>query len=70
MLTEGRTNFNAKVNSIVLPDPNDPTKTVPNTTAQAALRQKEQIVVRYFKESYNIDFYTLQASAETAINSL
>ncbi len=70
MLTEGRTNFNAKVNSIVLPDPNDPTKTVPNTAAQAALRQKEQMVVRYFKESWNIDFYTLQTTAETAINAL
>ena len=70
MLTEGRANFNAKINSIVLPDPNDSTKTVPNTTAQAALRQKEQMVVRYFKESYNIDFYTLQATAEAAINAL
>lgn len=70
MLIEGRTNFNALVNGVVLPDPADPTKTVPNTTAQAALRQKEQVLVRYFKESWNIDIYALQARAETAINSL
>ncbi|PSR55224.1 hypothetical protein AHMF7605_17770 [Adhaeribacter arboris] len=70
MLIEGRTNFNTIVNSIVVTDPNDPTKSIPNAAAQAALRQKEQVIVRYFKEAWNIDFYTLQASAETAINSL
>ncbi|QNF32792.1 hypothetical protein HUW51_08630 [Adhaeribacter swui] len=70
MLIEGRTNFNTLVNGIVVRDPADPSKTIPNTTAQAALRQKEQIIVRYFKEAWNIDFYTLQANAENAINSL
>lgn len=70
MLIEGRTNFNNMVNGLVLPDPNDPTKRVPNTAAQAALRQKEQIIVRYFKESWNIDFYTLQLNAQAAINAL
>ncbi|RDC65751.1 zinc-binding metallopeptidase [Adhaeribacter pallidiroseus] len=70
MLIEGRTNFDAMVNGLVLPDPNDPTKTVPNTAARAALRQKEQMIVRYFKESWNIDFYTLQLNAQAAINAL
>ncbi|QMU30970.1 zinc-binding metallopeptidase [Adhaeribacter radiodurans] len=70
MMIEGRTNFDAIINNIKMPDPSDPTKTISNTRAQAALRQKEQIIVRYFKEAWNIDFYTLQTSAQTAINSL
>ncbi len=70
MLVEGKAGFNARINNIVLPDPADATKTIPNTTAQRALRQKEQVLVRYFKESWNIDIYALQATAETAINSL
>jgi substrate import-associated zinc metallohydrolase lipoprotein len=54
MLIEGRTGFNAMINGIVLPNPADPTQPLPNTTAQAALRAKEQLVVRYFKEAWNI----------------
>ena len=73
MLVEGRAGFNAMVNGIGYLDPNDPSKFIPgsvNTEAQATLRRKEQIIVRYFKESWNIDIYALQARAETAINSL
>lgn len=70
MLVEGKTGFDAMVNGIALPDPADPTKTIPNAAAQAILRRKEQIVVRYFKEAWNIDLYTLQATTEAAINAL
>ncbi len=70
MLIEGQAGFNAIVNGIVLRDPADPSKTIPNAAAQAALRTKEQLVVRYFKEAWNIDIYALQARTEAAINAL
>ncbi|RDV11995.1 hypothetical protein DXT99_22965 [Pontibacter diazotrophicus] len=57
MLIEGKAGFDAIVNSA--PE-----------SAQTALRQKEQLVVRYFKEAWNIDFYSLQARSETAIDAL
>lgn len=57
MLIEGKENFDAIVNNI--PE-----------SGQAHIRQKEQLVVRYFKEAWNIDFYALQARAQTAINAL
>jgi len=57
MLIEGRTGFNASVNSAP-------------ASAQALLRQKEALVVRYFKEAWNIDFYSLQTKTQTAINAL
>ncbi|WP_026462208.1 zinc-binding metallopeptidase [Adhaeribacter aquaticus] len=57
MLIEGKAGFDAIVNSL----PAD---------AQASLRKKEQLVVRYYKEAWNIDFYSLQSKAQAAINSL
>ncbi|QCR25002.1 putative zinc-binding metallopeptidase [Pontibacter sp. SGAir0037] len=57
MLIEGRAGFNAIVNS-------SPAE------AQPLLRQKEQIVVQYFKDAWNIDFYSLQTRTQTAINTL
>lgn len=57
MLIEGKQNFDAIVNST--PE-----------SSRAALRQKEQIVVQYFKEAWNIDIYALQARSEAAINAL
>jgi substrate import-associated zinc metallohydrolase lipoprotein len=57
MLIEGKQNFDAIVNSA--PE-----------SGRAALRQKEQLVVRYFKEAWNIDIYALQARAQAAINAL
>lgn len=57
MLIEGRQNFDALVNSA--PE-----------SGRAALRQKEQLVVRYFKEAWQIDIYELQARAQAAINAL
>ncbi len=57
MLIEGREGFDAIVGSA----PED---------AQALLRQKEEIVVRYFKEAWNVDFYNLQTRTQLAIDAL
>ncbi|KAA5544193.1 zinc-binding metallopeptidase [Adhaeribacter rhizoryzae] len=57
MLTEGRTGFNTMVNSAP-------------ASAQPLLRRKEELVVRYFKEAWKIDFYSLQTKAQAAINAL
>lgn len=57
MLIEGREGFNAIVNSIQ------------SASAKAAIKQKEQVIVRYYKESWNMDFYSLQAKVFAAINN-
>jgi substrate import-associated zinc metallohydrolase lipoprotein len=57
MLVEGKSNFDAMVGSA--PE-----------TARPLFRRKEQLVVRYFKEAWNIDFYALQARTQAAINGL
>lgn len=57
MLIEGKAGFNAIVNSAP-------------AEAQPLLRRKEQFVVSYFKETWNIELYTLQANTEAAINAL
>ena len=57
MLIEGKEGFDAIVNSAP-------------ASAQPLLRQKEQYVVRYFKEAWNIDLYSLQAKSEAAIKAL
>lgn len=36
--------------------------------AQKYLRQKEAYVVDYFKQTYNINFYALQARCRAALN--
>lgn len=41
-----------------------------NATAQQALRSKEQIVVTYLKEVWNINFYSLQNRVQAALNAL
>ena len=41
-----------------------------NPTAQAALRRKEAIVVDYFKNTWKIDFYSLQKRTQEALNKL
>ena len=38
-----------------------------NPTAQAALKRKEQIIVDYYKKSWNIDFYSLQTRTQQAL---
>ncbi len=66
MLTEGKAGFDRIVNNV--------TGTSPNGTAaaeaQSRLRQKETIVVDYFKKVWNIDFYSLQARTRTAVEGL
>jgi substrate import-associated zinc metallohydrolase lipoprotein len=57
MLIEGKEGFDAIVNSA-------PEDVIP------LLRQKEQIVVRYFEESWNIRIYSLQSKTQSAINNL
>lgn len=57
MLVDGKAGFDAKVNAIT------------STTGKAALRQKEQIVVDYFKNAYGIDFRSLQTRTQDAITT-
>lgn len=57
MLVEGQDGYE----DIVAQAPDD---------AQELFRQKEVIIVRYFKENWNIDFYSLQDRVQDAINSL
>lgn len=45
-------------------------KTATNATARQALQQKEDFVVTYFRQVWNIDFYSLQARVQTALNAL
>ena len=68
MLVNGRPWFDNLVNSI------NYTGTTANgitaDQAKARLRQKEAIVVSYFKQAWNIDFYSLQARTKAAISEL
>ncbi len=41
-----------------------------NPLAQDAFRQKEQLIVDYFKDSWNIDFYSLQMRVFEALNTV
>jgi substrate import-associated zinc metallohydrolase lipoprotein len=43
---------------------------ISNANARAALRKKEEIVVAYFRQAWNIDFYRLQQRTQNAINKL
>ncbi|NEM97843.1 zinc-binding metallopeptidase [Pontibacter burrus] len=58
MLTQGKTDYEAIIAGISNPE------------AVAALRKKEEIVVTYFKQVWNIDFYKLQARAELALEDI
>ncbi|MEO8763430.1 MAG: substrate import-associated zinc metallohydrolase lipoprotein [Ginsengibacter sp.] len=68
MIVEGKTWFDQYVNSI------NYTGTTPNGTtaaeAQARLRQKESVVISYFKQAWNINFRNLQLRSKTAIDGL
>lgn len=57
MLTEGKRGFDRIVCAI------------PNEEAQAFIRRKEQFVVNYYSDVYNIDFYQLQQRTDAAIDS-
>ncbi|MEO6722557.1 MAG: putative zinc-binding metallopeptidase [Ferruginibacter sp.] len=57
MLTEGKTKW-------------EEMKAGVNATARQALQQKEDIVVTYYRQVWNIDFYSLQARVQAALNAL
>jgi substrate import-associated zinc metallohydrolase lipoprotein len=67
MLTEGKAGFEAIVRSI-------PAGTSANNTTQAQavsrLRKKEAIVVAYFKDTWGIDFYSLQTRVRAQVEKL
>ncbi|CAG4991406.1 hypothetical protein DYBT9275_00745 [Dyadobacter sp. CECT 9275] len=67
MLMEGKQGFDKMVNSI--PDGTSDKGTT-RTQAQAALRQKEAMIVAYYKNSWNIDFYELQKKTRSAMLEL
>lgn len=66
MLIEGKGGFDVIVNSITGTSPNGITA----EEAKSRLRQKETIVVNYFKDTWNIDFYNLQARTRASIVQL
>jgi substrate import-associated zinc metallohydrolase lipoprotein len=67
MLIEGKAGFDAIVNSI-------PAGTSANNTTQAQaisrLRQKEAYVVSYYKDTWGIDFYSLQTRVRAQVEKL
>ena len=67
MLIEGRAGFEKMIASIQnITSPRGTTQ----AQAIARLRAKESIVVNYFKQVWNINFYSLQTRTRTAIESL
>jgi substrate import-associated zinc metallohydrolase lipoprotein len=58
MLIEGKAGFDALVNGIS------------SATARDKLRQKEAIVVNYYKDVWGINFYSLQARTRASIDAL
>ena len=66
MLTEGKSGFDRMVNSISGTSPNGTTA----EEAKSRLRQKETLVVDYFRTVWKIDFNSLQARTRTAVESL
>lgn len=57
MLTLGKTRYEELVKSV-------------EDDVQAVFRSKEQFVVNYYKEVWNIDFYSLQTRVNNALNAL
>jgi substrate import-associated zinc metallohydrolase lipoprotein len=66
MLVEGKAGFDNIVNGITGTSPNGTTA----EEAQSKLRQKEAIIVNYFKDVWNINFYSLQLRTRTAIAAI
>jgi substrate import-associated zinc metallohydrolase lipoprotein len=58
MLTNSKVEYEAILNSIVSDD------------AYYAIKAKEAIVVKYFKDAFNIDFYELRDEAEKNTNTV
>ena len=67
MLIEGKAGFDKIVNNI--PE-GVSDQGVTRAQAQAALRQKEAIIVAYYKNTWKIDFYSLQAKVRKSMNQL
>jgi substrate import-associated zinc metallohydrolase lipoprotein len=65
LLVNGKQGFDYLVNSIPAGFSINGTS---RAQAQEYLREKEAIVVNYFKQSYNVDFYALQARCRAALN--
>jgi substrate import-associated zinc metallohydrolase lipoprotein len=68
MLVHGRSWFDNMVNSINYTGTN--ANGITAVQAKSRLRQKEAIVVSYFKQAWNINFYSLQTRTKAAINDL
>ena len=66
MLTEGRSGFDRIINNINGTSPNGTTA----EQAKSRLRQKEDLVLDYFKKVWRIDFYSLQARTRAAVERL
>ena len=58
MITEGRTGFEEILSTIVSP------------AAVESIRKKQEIVVTYFKQVWNIDLFHLMDRCEAAINEI
>ena len=67
MLIEGKGGFDAIVNSI---PPGTSTNNVTQAQAVSKLRKKEAIVVNYFKDTWNINFYSLQTRVRAQVEKL
>ncbi|GAA3938369.1 hypothetical protein GO495_11265 [Chitinophaga oryziterrae] len=67
MLIEGKGGFDKLVNSVPAGTSEDG---VTQAQAMDRLRQKEAMVVSYFKSAYNIDFYSLQKNTRKSIDGL
>jgi substrate import-associated zinc metallohydrolase lipoprotein len=67
MLIEGKAGFERMIASI---PPGVTDRGTTQAQAIARLRAKESIVVNYYKQVYNIDFYSLQARVRAAVVSL
>ena len=65
MLIEGKGGFDKIVNDITGTSTHGTTA----DEAKAKLHQKEAVIVDYFKKSWNIDFYSLQARTRAAIQA-
>ncbi|MDI3321882.1 zinc-binding metallopeptidase [Pinibacter soli] len=66
LLIEGHDGFDRLVNSIHGTSDNGTTA----ATAQARLRQKESMIVNYYKDIWGIDFYSLQKRTRASVEAL
>jgi substrate import-associated zinc metallohydrolase lipoprotein len=67
MLTEGKSGFDKIVAAIPA---GTSTYGTTQAQAQARLRKKETIIVAYYKNAWNIDFYSLQTKCRDALTTL